>query len=347
MKKTLVLGVALTPFVAAPLLAQVPDGTDGGKRPGRPDVQIPEIPADKLPPRSAPPPDPAREQYRREKVHLRISERVKPKERPVYDPDVRVLENYLAEYFRRAGFEVVAPEEAQYRIEGHYEARFHSAIVFKEQTIAHKYVGSARVRVLGKKGKGTEGDLEVVEVPEFFADGIQSPDTPEERVAVLEMRRRLAKVIWERLYHTGKTFAHPEVPRLITSLTVDNPEAEVPVRADDVLQALVSKRFQAVPYLIEALSDEREVRVEAKYPGLTLANLDKLRVHHLADKALEEIFQKVSRMDLQTPTRARFRIIKGWEKEWERFCPPYRESPERRAALKKPAGPASGEAGAK
>jgi hypothetical protein len=43
----------------------------------------------------------------------------------------------------------------------------------------------------------------------------------------------------------------------------------------------------------------------------------------MADKVLEEIFQKVSRMSLETDARTRLVIVKGWENEWARFCPSF------------------------
>jgi hypothetical protein len=274
------------------------------------------------------------EQHRRGKVFLEIAEKVQPMERPSYSfPSAdRVLQKYLAEYFRRAGFEVAHRcEDGDHRVEGDFEAKFVEAIEFKGQDIAHKYAGSLRLAVLAK---GAAQELERVDVPEFFKDGIQRPGEPEDRIAVLEMRRHLAKVAWGRLFLEGKVFADPEIPALLASLAADDSEKEAPIQAEAVLKALVAKRLAAVPYLLEALTDERIVRVNARYPGLTAENAQQLRVYHLADKALEEIFQKVSRMDLETPTKARFAMIRGWEGEWARFCPSFRDSPGRKEGLK-------------
>lgn len=295
----------------------------------------PPLPAEKLPPRTAAPPDPAKEQYRRDPVHVSIKERIQPREAPAYEPpaEARVLENHIAEYFRRAGFAVVRdPAGARYTIEGSFECKFHEAIVFQGQTIAHKYVGSATVSVKGKDGGEP---LDRVEVPEYYADGILRPGVPEERRAAMEMRRRLAKVLWERLFHMGKTLADAEIPGLLARLAADDPEEEAPVLARDVVKALAAKRFTAVPYLLDALTDDRVVRVHATYPGLTSANSNQLRIYHLADKALEEIFQKVSRMGLESTQEDRFAVIRGWEGEWSRYCPSYRDSPQRALAAKK------------
>ena len=284
--------------------------------------------ADKLPPKTSRPPDPASDQYRRGTVYLRIEEEVKPKERPVYSPATRVLENYVAEYFRRAGFELAArPEDAQHRIEGKFHAEFVEAIVFLDKPIAHKYKGSVHLSV---RGKGDE-ELEKVDVPELFKDGIQKPEVAEDYLAVMDMRRQMAKIVWESLFHFGKTFTDSQIPGLVASLALDDLETEAPVQADAIIKALAQRRLDAVPYLLDFLTDEREVRVNAHYPGLTPQNAAKLRIYHIADKALEEIFQKVSRMDLDTQAKVRFGIIKGWENEWRKFCPSYRNSPQNAA----------------
>ncbi|MGH7378211.1 MAG: hypothetical protein ACRD2T_10365, partial [Thermoanaerobaculia bacterium] len=217
-----------------------PAGPGGGAKDasGATQAGIPELPRDKLPPRTAAPPDPAKEQYRRDKLYLRTVERVEPKEKPAYTLELRVLENYLAEYFRRAGFEVAPePQGVKYRIEGTFEARFDHPITFQGQTLFHTYKGTARVSVLPPlapgeaSGSGPVEPLEVVEVPDFLTDGAVDPGVPEEQVAVLEMRRRMAKIIWERLFHVGKVFADPETPLLLASLASDDPESEAPVMA--------------------------------------------------------------------------------------------------------------------
>src|SRR6185503_7907703 len=152
-------------------------------------------------------------------------------------------------------------------------------------------------------------------IPEIFTEGVQIPPEEakkkgeeEDTRAVVQMRRLLAKTIWESLYHRGATLGDPEIPALISSFSQDDPDSEAPVLARDILKSLIAKRFAAVPYLLDALTDERPVRVAAQYPGLSAINADKLRIYHLADKALEEIFQKVSRLDLETQPKARFRI---------------------------------------
>lgn len=277
---------------------------------------IPELPPERLPPRTRPAPDPARDQYRRDPVFVRIEEKVE-KDGSVSTPAVPVLGNYLAAYFRRAGFEKAeTPEAARFVLEGKFEAKYVETLTVQGKAILERYVGNTALEVRGKEVKEP---LEKIDVPDFYLEAADHEKT------VLDMRRRLAKIVWERLFQTGAVFADPEIVALIASLAADDSEKEAPLQAEDVVKKLASRGLSAVPYLLEALSDTRQVLVSSRYPGLTFENRDRLRIYHLADKALEEIFQKVSRLELDTPEDKRFAVIKGWENEWKKFCPSFRD----------------------
>ncbi len=319
-------------------------GQEGASRKGdTPDAPIPELPPEELPPRTGVKPDPARDRYERDTVHVAIEERVHPRELPAYTPPMSIVERHVAEYFRRAGFRVVDEEAgAKHVVRGRFEAVFGDVLVFRGRLFALKFEASAQVTVVDAEGE-LEGD---VIVPAFEREGavarpahrseLIGPPSPfrkpsavrEEDLVVADLRRETARIIWHRLSREVEAFSDPRIPALIDSLTVEDLESnELPTTADDVIRKLAALRFDAVPYLLEALADERPVLVPATYPGLTELNADKLRVYHIADKALEEIFQKVSRMGLDTPAEHRFIIIRGWENEWRRFCPPFRDSP--------------------
>ena len=319
------LGFSADPVGASPQ-TKPGDKTSSAKK-----SPLPPLPPEKLPPRTGSAPDAAQEQYIREKVFVSVAEKVAPRNRPEYAPSPRVLETYLAEYLRRAGFDVVTdPAAALFLIRGAFAAAFKEALTFQGQEIAHKYRASLSL-TLSKSG--ALGPIASVEIPEFFKEGVLTPGVPEDQVVALELRRHLAKIAWDELYLTGKALGDPEIPALLASLAADDPLNEAPVQAKNVVQALVGKRLAAVPSLLDALTDERIVRVNTVYPGLTSATADKLRVYHIADRALEEIFQKVSRMTLETPPKHRFVVIKGWENEWRRFCPSFRNSPQRTKEL--------------
>ena len=116
---------------------------------------------------------------------------------------------------------------------------------------------------------------------------------------------------------------------------------DAPLTTEQVVSRLADIGFPAVPYLLDAMTDERVVRLDSDYPGLKGRNLEDLRVYHIADKALEEIFQKVSRMGLDVTAddvehhRLRRVILLGWENEWRRFAKAFRESPQATGARTK------------
>ena len=301
------------------------------------------LPAAQLPPRTRRPPDPARDQYSLEPVYIDIDEQVYPEEGPPYTPDRLVLEQYLAEYLRRAGYPVVAtPEEAVYRVEGNLEADHVSTVTVLERTVGWKYRASSVVQVLNRGGK----ELERYEIPKMLQDNVKS-----EKSAVFQLRRYMAKLQWDKISSASGVFGNPRVRVLISSLASDPPQ-EAPLTAEDVIEELVDSGFSSVAPLLDALLDTRLVKLPSSYPGLKSGESQDLRVYHVVDKALEEIFQKVSRMRLEiTPDapahqRLRRRILAGWENEWRRFCTPLADSPNTRRAKKmQPSAPASPRSG--
>jgi hypothetical protein len=316
--------------------AALPAGTPGQEL-------LAPIPSDRLPARTSPPPDPASDRYVRGKASVRIEEMLEPKDGPAFAPPTPILRLYLEKYLARAGWAPAAdPAGADLRIEGSFRAKYAGSEVVLEKPIAHRYEGTISLAVLGKGGE----DLDRVEVPDFPKVWILKDGEPEDERVILDLRRQLAKVVWEHLASGGKAFADAEVHGLLASLAADDSVREAPVQGDDVVKALAAKRLAAVPFLLDALTDERPVKVNAHYPGLTASNSERLRVYHIADKALEEIFQKVSRLALDTPAKGRFLVIRGWEKEWARFCPPFREALEaeaRRAVARRGGAPAGEE----
>jgi hypothetical protein len=286
--------------------------------------RLPELPPDKLPPRTRRKPDPAKDSFQKPKVFTWVEERVTPSSGQTYEPEVRVTESYLRAYLRRAGHPIAGKaEEGAIRLEGEVKLGFHSELTALGRKVGWKYRGEASFRVFDANGE----DLGSFEVPEFYQENVRSEES-----AVLNARRLLAKMAWENLYGKGSILGNQKVVFLIGALAIEDSDTlglvdsgPPPKTAEDIVAALAEIGFEAVPYLLEALTDERVVRIPSRYPGLAGGTLNLLKVYHVADKALEEIFQKVSRMDLGTPFRLRMVILKGWEKEWRRFCPSFAE----------------------
>lgn len=337
----LVAGLALC---LAPVSRAQDSGTEeGGDR-------LKPLPPEKLPPATRPRPDPEKEQFRLFPVHVVFEEVVIPRSGEPYLPEETVIQPYLARYLARAGHPVVdSPAKARRVIVGNFEGSFLKELRFKNVLVAVKVVGTLSVEVLDEKGKsidsfsleGIEAEGTIPRVANSKLKGldperkglplVEAPseaelDQPEEYNAILDLRRRAAKVIWRRLYHHAGPFSDGVISGKLDALTNDPLEEDEFVSGDLLLDQVVQARFRSVPCLLEALTDTRPVLAPFTYPGLTPLNADRLRVYHFADKALEEIFQKVSRMSLETPDRHRFVIIQGWQNEWKRFCPSWRQA---------------------
>ena len=331
----------LMPFLLVILVLQsggrVPAG-QAEKAPGKPDKKaqkrppIPRLPAEQLPKRTRVRPDPAKSQVELDTIHVSIEEMAQTMVGKRYTPQTRVVENYLSEYLRRAGYRILEnPARARYRISGRISTIFDTELILRNKIIAWKYAGSIVVKLRDINGKV----LQEITIPEVFRLNVKN-----EKSAIWDLRRYLAHIIYTGLCLEGKVLTNKEVVDLIESLAVDSFDRVEDIEAAGVIEKLADHGLEAVPYLLHALTDTRTVMVTARYPKLEVPT--DLKIYHIADKALEEIFQKVSRLELKMPARLRFYIIAGWENEWRRFCTPFRESPEserrRHALLKKSEG---------
>ena len=331
----------LMPFLLTILVLQsggrVPAG-QAEKAPDKPDKKaqkrppIPRLPAEQLPKRTRVRPDPAKSQVELDAIHVSIEEMAQTMDGKRYTPQARVVENYLSEYLRRAGYRILEnPARARYRISGRISTVFDTELILRNKIIAWKYAGSIVVKLRDINGKV----LQEITIPEVFRLNVKN-----EKSAIWDLRRYLAHIIYTGLCLEGKVLTNKEVVDLIESLAVDSFDRVEDIEAAGVIEKLADHGLEAVPYLLHALTDTRTVMVKARYPKLEVPT--DLKIYHLADKTLEEIFQKVSRLELKTPARLRFYIIAGWENEWRRFCKPFRESPEserrRHALLKKSEG---------
>lgn len=294
------------------------------------------LPRDRLPPRTRVPPDPEKAQFQRDAVFVRVGEVIVSSKGETILPDVQVVDTYLQEYLRRAGFRIVTrPGEARYRVEGDLQSEYDKDLKVQGRTVAYKVRAECSFFVLDREGN----ELESFDIPEVYQENVRSEES-----AFLQLRRYVAKLAWDRLRQQGEVLGDPGVARLLTSLCLEgaSPRGEPPTTAEGVIEELVDRGLEVVPFMIEALTDTRSVLAPSSYPGFTEERRGELKVYHVADKVLEEIFQKVSRMSLETPPEGRFRIMTGWEQEWRRFCPPFRESPHAPSRAKKSSAKKSG-----
>lgn len=305
---------------------------DGTKAPAETrKLEMPELTKGQLPEKTRTAPDPKTTQYTRGAVSIAVVEEVRPVQGGSFSPPVNVVGTYLEEYLRRAGFDVRPADGAgvDYRLRGRVIVDYDEALTFRDEIIGWRYRGTARLTLEDPKGKA----LEELKVPEVFRTS-----SKDEKTAILDVRRLVAKRLHDLLFVQGRVFARREVVRLLATLTVEPDDVAEPLTAEEVIARIADRGLEGVPYLLEAMTDTRMVLAESDYPGLE--DPADLRVYHIADKALEEIFQKVSRLPLRAAPAHRYVVTLGWENEWRRFCPPFRDSPHHRRRLERRAAAA-------
>ncbi len=289
------------------------------------------LPDGALPPRTREPPNPATVKFERGKVFLRFGESIVDSESQQRIPDVQVVERYLAEYLRRAGFWIVETiEDAQYRVEGSVQIGFVKHLKAQGRVFGYKVVADAELAVMSPSGEL----LDALEVPDLHQENVKS-----EKDAYLQVRRLMASVLWERVSRQSEVLGSPDLYLTLGELSVQpeaTEEGQPELTTEAIVQRIAGQGLKVVPVALDALLDTRPVLIASRYPGLTAENRTQLRVYHIADKVLEEVFQKVSRLGLATSSKGRFLVTRGWENEWRKFCPPYRESPNARAKEQPP-----------
>lgn len=328
--QTLVVGSASE--VSEDARAQAPPPPNAAFAPELPEELRPLAPLSQedLPPVTRAPPDPQHDKHELFPVFVRIGEVYLPSDGDPIIPKKHIIEPYLQEYLRRAGYRVVKSEaEAKYRVEGSFETEFESTMRVQGRVVAYKVRGECYFDVLDSSG----GKVESHELPEVYEESVEGEES-----ARVELGRRIASIEWGNL-REGKVFGDAEITSILHALTVPAGEGGELRFVEDVVVRLANLGLRAVPFMLEAMIDRRAVELESRSMTPQSAGAAGRRVYHVADKVLEEIFQKVSRMRLDTPARLRFIIIRGWENEWRRFCEPYRASPN--AAVRNRAGESS------
>ena len=328
----LLFAVLLQPLEPVPAAQEKKPAREQPQKKPEKKPPIPRLAAEELPKQTRTRPDPAKSQVELATIQVDIEELAQTMDGTRYTPGTRVVQSYLEEYLRRAGYRVIKDAaKARYRIRGKISTIFDKELILQNRIIAWKYAGSVVVDLLDANAKV----LQKVSLPEVFRLNVKN-----EKSAIWDLRRYLSHLIYSEICLEGKVLGNSAIFGLLESLAVDSFDREEDVEAGVVVEKLADQGLKAVPYLLHALTDTRPVMANAKYPDLKVPT--DLKIYHLADKALEEIFQKVSRLELKTPSRLRFYIIAGWENEWRRFCRPFRESPEperrRHALLKKSEG---------
>ena len=221
---------------------------------------IPRLAAEQLPKQTRSRPDPAKSQVELDTIHVDIEEMAQTMDGTRYTPGTRVVQNYLEEYLRRAGYRVLKEAaKARYRIRGKISTIFDKELILQKRIIAWKYAGSVVVDLLDANAKV----LQKVSIPEVFRLNVKN-----EKSAIWDLRRYLSHLIYSKICLEGKVLGNNEIFGLIESLAVDSFDREEDVEAGEVIEKLADQGLSTVPYLLHALTDTRPVMANAKYPNL-------------------------------------------------------------------------------
>lgn len=179
-------------------------------------------------------------------------------------------------------------------------------------TLEHQFEGQLDCKLVDKKTPAPSGSedrfrTERFSFPEPLVNGRNRIEDAER-----DIRRRVATILSSNIAG-GEILGRPEIKGLIDALG-DQYETRT---FNQILEKLVEHRVDAIPYLLETLSDERPVRLSGEYPGLEDWNKDSLRYYHIADKGLEEIFQQFSGMNLEAGEDELIAIQLAWTWAWE------------------------------
>ncbi|MGE4618398.1 MAG: hypothetical protein AAEJ04_01160 [Planctomycetota bacterium] len=226
---------------------------------------------------------------------------------PEYNISKLLLERSLSMH----GFQLVAREKADYIIEGTMTCDYFQALTFdfqgSSQHLEHQYHG----KFVGHLISGL-ADGEVVQ-DLTFPEPLMNGRTQME-LAQRDIRRRSATIVAENLLR-GKVLGDPEVRGLLDSLT-DSLDGRFYNQIQDEITQIGAR---AVPYLLEALRDEREVSLEGTYQGFPDLAAGELKVYHIADLILRDILDRDSGLDPLSSDEYLMRIRTGWQWMWEDF----------------------------
>lgn len=227
--------------------------------------------------------------------------------------DLNISELLITRALLHHGLHLAPEEDARYRFEGRLSATFHQRLTMElggvEQLLEHQWLAEFEGTLTdrGEEGSDAKERTEVFAFPEPLLNG-----RTDEELARRDIRRRSATII-ARDVTRGEILGQPRIAGLLDALL----DPFDPRTFDEIERDLVDEGLPAVPYLLDALADERAVRLEGTYPGLEEWNREELKVHHIADRALSEILGRTAGLDLLSTKERRLRVIIGWTWAWE------------------------------
>ncbi|MDE0959683.1 MAG: hypothetical protein OSB09_02790 [Planctomycetota bacterium] len=205
------------------------------------------------------------------------------------------------------GFQLVPRAEAQFVVEGTLTCEFFQDLNFEfkesKQHLEYQFHGKFDGRLTSIE----DGRIQELSFPEPLMNG-----RTDMGMARRDIRRRSATIISETMLR-GPILGDPEIRGLLDALT-DPLDGRF---HNQVLEEIVAHQERAVPYLIEALRDDRAVRLEGEYAGFSDLAEGELKVYHIVDKALTVLLDRASGLDPLSSDDFIQRVRTGWQWAWE------------------------------
>ncbi len=223
--------------------------------------------------------------------------------------------NFGEELIRRElvyhGFRAVSdPKEARYVIDGALDVRFYQQLHFEfmgqKTLLENQYKGEFEGTITDTRETDSEKRVEKFHVPE------QTYGRTDDALARRDVRRKIGSDAAMKVVNT-RHLARDKVKSLLDALA-DPAETRT---FNEIAAELVAIGQPAVPYLLDALRDDREVLVKGTYPGLDDETRELFRYVHVADLALEELLDSESEFSLSSDDDYEARIVTGWLWRWE------------------------------
>ena len=238
---------------------------------------------------------------RRARIKVDLSETLDGQETVINIADL-IIRRTLALH----GFDLVE-ENYDFQVTGNLQCDYFQDLTFdfqgSSQHLEHQYHG----RFTGALKDASGSNLQDLSFPEPLMNG-----RTDLALAQKDIRRRAASLIGGRLV-TGTALGNPEIQGLLDALT-----DELDGRTyNEIVRQMVTLGAPAVPYLLDALRDDRPIQLSGTYPGFENLQKGDLKIYHAADLALRDLLDRDSYLDPDSTEDYLHRVRTAWLWVWE------------------------------
>lgn len=237
----------------------------------------------------------------RSKIRVEIVETLDGKATEINISDL-ILRRTLALH----GFELVE-EGHEYLLSGELKCDFFQDLTFDFQGSSQHLEYQYHARFTGAICDSQGNEIQDLSFPEPLMNG-----RTDLALAQRDIRRRAATLIGSRVVG-GATLGNARIRGLIDALT-DSLDGR---RWNVIVGELTAAGAPAVPYLLDALRDERQIQLPGSYPGFDEIQVGDLKIYHAADLALRDILDRDSFLDPDSTEDYLHRVRTAWLWVWE------------------------------